>query len=350
MITTSQFEPAWWLMNGHAQTVYRTLTNRLQAPIDSYERLELPDGDFIDLAWAVNGLSHHTPLVVLLHGLGGGVNSAYVAGLLLAFNQAGYRGVLMHLRGASHEPNRKPRAYHSGDTIDFSYLLETLDNREPNTKKAVVGISLGGNILLKWLGQTGSQSLIHAAVAVSVPFQLHSVTKRINQGFSRLYQASLLRGLRDAFLKKIELVNTQFPFSKQTLLSMKTLRDFDRLLTAPLHGFPSVDEYYQQSSSRQYLKGIATPTLIIHALDDPFMYPESVPHEQELSGDVTLELSQRGGHVGFIGGKIPGQPNYWLEERIPIYFKKYLRSFSSIGNDLSIYHHFDVHDVCKRGA
>ncbi|OGV48892.1 MAG: alpha/beta hydrolase [Legionellales bacterium RIFCSPHIGHO2_12_FULL_42_9] len=324
MITASQFEPAWWLTNGHAQTMYRTLTNRLQAPIDRYERLELPDGDFIDLAWAVNGLSASAPLVVLLHGLGGGVSSPYVAGLLLAFNQAGYRGVLMHLRGASDEPNRKPRAYHSGDTADFSHLLEVLDKREPSTQKAAVGISLGGNILLKWLGQTGSQSLIQTAVAVSVPFQLHSVAKRINQGFSRLYQASLLRGLRDVFLKKLEIVNTQFPLSAEAILSLKTLREFDQLLTAPLHGFPSVDEYYQQSSSKQYLGEITTPTLIIHSLDDPFMYPESVPTTKEISADVTLELSQRGGHVGFIGGKMLGQPSYWLEERIPVFFRDYL--------------------------
>ena len=324
MITASQFEPAWWLTNGHAQTVYRTLTNRLQAPIDRYERLELPDEDFIDLAWAVNGLSCHAPLIVLLHGLGGGVNSPYVAGLLLAFNQAGYRGVLMHLRGASHEPNRKPRAYHSGDTADFSYLLEVLDKREPSTQKAAVGISLGGNILLKWLGETGSQSLLQAAAAVSVPFQLHTVAKRINEGVSRLYQASLLRGLRDVFLKKLKIVNTQFPLSAEALFSLKTLREFDQLLTAPLHGFSSVDEYYQQSSSRQYLRGIATPTLIIHALDDPFMYPDIVPNANEISADVTLELSQRGGHVGFIGGKTLGQPSYWLEERIPVFFKDYL--------------------------
>src|SRR3990167_27633 len=324
MITASQFEPAWWLTNGHAQTMYRTLTNRLQAPIDRYERLELPDGDFIDLAWAVNGLSASAPLVVLLHGLGGGVSSPYVAGLLLAFNQAGYRGVLMHLRGASDEPNRKPRAYHSGDTADFSHLLEVLDKREPSSQKAAVGISLGGNILLKWLGQTGSQSLIQTAVAVSVPFQLHSVAKRINQGFSRLYQASLLRGLRDVFLKKLEIVNTQFPLSAEAILSLKTLREFDQLLTAPLHGFPSVDEYYQQSSSKQYLGEITTPTLIIHSLDDPFMYPESVPTTKEISADVTLELSQRGGHVGFIGGKMLGQPSYWLEERIPVFFRDYL--------------------------
>ncbi len=324
MIVASGFEPAWWLSNGHAQTVFRTLTNRLRAPVDRYERLELPDGDFIDLAWAVNGLSPDAPLVVLLHGLGGGVHSAYVAGLLRAFNQAGYRGVLMHLRGASDEPNRKPRAYHSGDTEDFFYLLERLHHLEPHTKKAAVGISLGGNILLKWLGETGSQSLIHTAAAVSVPFQLHSVDKRINQGFSRLYQASLLRSLRDVFMKKLVIVNTQIPLSEKTLLSLKTLREFDQLLTAPLHGFQSVDEYYQQSSSRQYLGGIATPTLIIHALDDPFMYPENVPNAQEISADVTLELSERGGHVGFIGGKIPGQPNYWLEQRIPAFFSNYL--------------------------
>ena len=321
MIIDSEFKPAWWLTNSHAQTVFRTLTNRVSAPIDNTERLELPDGDFIDLAWAVNGLPQDAPLIVLLHGLGGGVSSPYVGGLLRSFNQAGYRGVLMHFRGASHEPNRLPWAYHSGDTADFSYFLEELNRREPSTAKAVVGVSLGGNILLKWLGETGSQSLIQSAVAVSVPFQLHTVADCVNQGFSRIYQVSLLRGLREVFLKKLAVVNTLMPLSTHDLWSLKTLRSFDQRITAPLHGFPSVDAYYQYASSKQYLKGIATPTLIIHAKDDPFMLPDVVPKEDELSADITLELSQQGGHVGFISGEIFGRPEYWLEQRIARFFR-----------------------------
>lgn len=326
MISESTFKSVWWLTNAHAQTLYPSFSNRLKAPIDRCERLELPDGDFLDLAWAVNGLSPQSPLVVLLHGLGGNVDSVYVARLLRVFNQAGYRGVLMHFRGASHEPNRLPQAYHSGDTNDLHYVMERLKRLEPDTKKAVVGISLGGNVLLKWLGEMGEQSLIQAAVAVSVPFQLQLVTDKVNQGFSRLYQAYLLRQLRFVFLKKLDIINTQFPLSKQQLFSFKTLVAFDEHVTAPLHGFSSAEAYYQTCSSRQYLSGIATPTLIIHALDDPFMTPAAIPQAKELAGSVMLELSQQGGHVGFIAGDAenPNRPVYWLEQRIPGFLMDYL--------------------------
>ncbi|HAT9259657.1 TPA: alpha/beta fold hydrolase, partial [Legionella pneumophila subsp. pneumophila] len=144
MIVNSSFRPLWWLSNRHAQTLYPTLVKkRLKPRIDFHERLELPDGDFIDLAWSVNELNKNTPLVILLHGLGGGINSIYVSGLMQAFADAGFRCVLMHFRGASEEPNRILRTYHSGDTADFAYFLEILAKREPVTKKAVVGISLG---------------------------------------------------------------------------------------------------------------------------------------------------------------------------------------------------------------
>ena len=184
----------------HAQTMYPTVARRLKAPIDKTERFELPDGDFIDLAWAVNGLSQEAPLIIFLHGLGGGVDSAYVAGQLRAFNRKGWRAVLMHFRGASHELNRLPRAYHSGDTSDLDCFLKELSVREPHTTKGVVGVSMGGNILLKWLGEQGTQSYVQAAVAISVPFQLRLVADRVNQGFSRVYQAYLLARLRSIFM------------------------------------------------------------------------------------------------------------------------------------------------------
>lgn len=316
MIIHSEFKPAWWLTNKHGQTLYRTLTNRLQAPIDAQERLELPDGDFIDLAWAINGLSSETPLVVLLYGLGGSINSPYVPGLLHTFNKAGYRAVLMHYRGASGEPNRLPRAYHAGETNDLAYFLQLLKTREPTTKKAAVGISLGGNILLKWLGETGRQSLIEVAVAVSVPFKLQDAAQQINKGFARIYQANILQSLYRVCSQKLELINSQLSMSQQKLFSIKTLYDFDQHITAPLHGFSSAAAYYHSASCRQYLHGINTPTLIIHALDDPFMTPTAIPVNNELSADVCLELSQHGGHVGFIMAKSANRSQCWLEQRI----------------------------------
>ncbi|WP_133127942.1 hydrolase [Legionella nagasakiensis] len=327
MIIKSSFKPAWWLANPHAQTVYPTLVRRLMAPIDRLERFELPDGDFIDLAWAVNGLGADTPLVVLLHGLGGSMNSAYVGGLLSAFNQCGWRGVLMHFRGAGSEPNRLLRAYHSGDTSDLAYFMETLAQREPHTKKALVGISLGGNVLLKWFGEQARQSCVQTGVAVSVPFQLRLAADRMNRGLSRVYQAYLLREMRVIFARKLKEHANKLPSSLRDLRYVDSLRcfwTFDDHITAPLHGFANVHAYYREASSWQYLSKIATPTLIIHALDDPFMTPDVLPKEGELSHCVTLELSRKGGHVGFISGHVPGLPIYWLDHRIPEHLKNYL--------------------------
>ena len=323
MIVESAFKPAWWLTNTHAQTAYSTLTRRIKAPIDKRERLELPDGDFIDLAWANNGLPADSPLVVFLHGLGGGVSSTYVAGQLRAYNRAGWRGVLMHFRGASLEANRLPRAYHSGDTHDLNFLMNTLAQREPHTKKALVGVSLGGNVLLKWLGETKDQALVQAAVAISVPYQLRLVADRINQGVSRIYQKHLLQRLREVFRRKLEAYPDSLPWSLEDLKSWSCFWTFDEHVTAPLHGFSHVHAYYREASSRQYLRHITTPTLLIHALDDPFMTPEALPCLNELSPQVTLELSPQGGHVGFVSGNVPGRAVYWLDQRVPAFLRNY---------------------------
>ena len=303
------------------QTLCSTLTRRVKAPIDSTERFELPDGDFIDLAWAVNGVSSDAPLVVFLHGLGGSVDSTYVAGQLRAFNQNGFRAVLMHFRGASSEPNRMPRAYHSGDTGDLDCFLNALAVREPNTKKALVGFSLGGNVALKWLGEHGSQSIVQAAVAVSVPYQLRLVADRINVGFSKVYQSHLLKRLRQVFIRKLAVHGDLLPFTVKELEELRCFWRFDEKITSRLHGFPHVHAYYRESSSRQYLTHITTPTLLIHALDDPFMTPEVVPRANELSPHVTMELSRCGGHVGFVSGGVPGMPVYWLDQRIPEFLR-----------------------------
>ena len=323
MIVESAIKPAWWLTNTHAQTAYSTLTRRIKAPIDKRERLELPDGDFIDLAWANNGLPADSPLVVFLHGLGGGESSTYVAGQLRAYNRAGWRGVLMYFRGASLEANRLPRAYHSGDTHDLNFLMSTLAQREPQTKKALVGVSLGGNVLLKWLGETKDQACVEAAVAISVPYQLRLVADRINQGVSRIYQKHLLQRLREVFRRKLEAYPDSLPWSLEDLESWSCFWTFDEHVTAPLHGFSHVHAYYREASSRQYLRHITTPTLLIHALDDPFMTPEALPCLNELSPQVTLELSPQGGHVGFVSGNVPGRAVYWLDQRVPAFLRNY---------------------------
>ena len=329
MIIESAFRPAWWLANPHAQTIYPTLARRVMPPISRVERLDLPDGDFIELAWGDKGLKSNVPLVILLHGLGGSAYSTYIAGLMQAVNQQGYRAVVMLFRGAGSEPNRLPRAYHSGETSDLNWVLNLLAEREPDSPKAAVGISLGGNVLLKWLGEQSNQSILQSGVAVSVPFKLQLAADKMNQGFARLYQAYLLREMRRVFSQKLALGGRyQLP---PTLSEVNTLRcfwTFDDKVTAPLHGFQNVHEYYREASSAQYLCKIKTPTLIIHAIDDPFMTPEVVPTADELAPEVTLELSRRGGHVGFIGGQVPGSPSYWLDHRVPEYLQLIFKDYS----------------------
>jgi hypothetical protein len=324
MIIQSTFKPAWWLSNPHAQTVYPTLVRNEIVPIDKHERIELADGDFIDLAWAINGLKSNSPLIVFIHGLGGDLNSKYVSGQITAYNRAGWRAVFMHLRGASHEANRLPKAYHSGETNDLNSILQLLTQREPNTPKAIVGISLGGNILLKWLGENPNQNYIQSATAVSVPFELAQVSQRINQGFSRVYQQYLLRKLQKLYHRKLSHHLGDHRKEVNKLYAIRDFHTFDEQVTAPMHGFKSAEDYYQKSSSRQFLKLISVPTLIIHAFDDPFMTPEVIPMEHELSDSIQLELSLKGGHVGFISGNIPGKAEYWLDTRIPDFLKNFL--------------------------
>lgn len=283
------------------------------------ERLELPDGDFIDLDWSENGSG---PIVIVLHGLEGSSDSPYARGIMHAIEQRGWRGVVMHFRGCSGEPNRLARSYHSGDTGDLAYFINTLRQRGPRTPLAVVGFSLGGNVLLKWLGKAGGDAPLRAAVAVSVPYVLRGAAERLNHGFSRLYQWQLLRSLRGNVVEKRR--HIKLPLKIQDLSALRSFRDFDEYVTAPLHGFDSADHYYTVSSSRQYLKGITVPTLLLHSRDDPFMTEAAIPEQQELSESVALEVSARGGHVGFVAGAWPWQARYWLEERIPAYLDRYL--------------------------
>ncbi|HSD96555.1 MAG TPA: hydrolase [Sulfuricaulis sp.] len=313
------FKAAWWCRGPHGQTLWARLARRPPHVALWRERLELPDGDFIDLDWTEKGSG---PIVIVLHGLEGSSDSPYARGLLRAIERRGWRGVVMHFRGCSGEPNRLARSYHSGDTGDLTFLVTTLRRREPRAPLAAVGFSLGGNVLLKWLGKAGGVTPLHAAVAVSVPFVLHGAADRLQQGFSRLYQWQLLRSLRHTVEAKQR--HMELPLKIRDLSALKNFRDFDENVTAPLHGFDSADHYYTVSSSRQYLGEITVPTLLLHARDDPFMTASAIPRPDELSESVTLELSPHGGHVGFVAGIWPWRPRYWLDERIPAYLARYL--------------------------
>lgn len=312
------FKPAWWLPGPHLQTIWPTLCRkRTDLPLKR-ERFELPDGDFIDVDWA----GEEGPIVIILHGLEGSVHSPYAQGMLAAIVNNKWRGLFMHFRGCSGEPNRLPRSYHSGETRDLATIVHYLSKREPGVPMAAVGFSLGGNVLLKWLGETGENNILNAAIAISVPFELRKVSKRVQQGFSKLYQWHFLNCLRRRLEKKFE----QYPVDLELpdLYSLKTLWEFDEKITAPLHGFKSAEEYYFRSSSRQYLNKIQVPTLLVQSKDDPFMTQDVIPTPQELSEQVQLELTPGGGHVGFITGRYPWRTEYWLEQRVPAFLKAHL--------------------------
>lgn len=320
-MSASQFKPAWWLLNPHLQTLWPVFCRRpVKGMPMQKERFELPDGDFIDLVWV--GKEKQGPLIILLHGLEGSVQSPYAQGMLQAIHQRGWRGVLMHFRGCSGEPNRTVRSYHSGETQDLGLIVAALHEREPDTLLAAVGFSLGGNVLLKWLGETADHNPLAAAAAVSVPFELHKSANRMQQGFSRLYQRHFLQCLHKRLSHQFQVYPASFQMP--ALNELKSMWEFDDKITAPLHGFSSVHEYYSISSSRQYLNKIQVPTLIVHSKDDPFMSPDCIPEQHELSGAIQLEVTERGGHVGFVTGSMPGRERYWLDERIPSFFESFI--------------------------
>ena len=309
------FRPAWWLPGGHLQTIFPTLFRIRRPPPLRRERLELDDGDFLDLDWS---LEQSGPLILLMHGLEGSLHSHYASGLLDSLVRSGLQCVQMYFRGCSGEPNRLPRSYHSGDTGDLQTVLNHLKHRHPDRMIYVAGVSLGGNALLKWLGENPQQQHVQRAIAISVPFDLDNAAAKLEHGLSRIYQDYLLRKLRRSLRNKAR--HIEIPVDMSQLSRLSSFRLFDDEVTAPLHGFLNVDDYYKKSSSRDFVSRIATPTLIIHALDDPFMTPEAIPSDNNLGSGVTIETYRSGGHVGFITGWIPLRPRYWLDQRVLAYF------------------------------
>jgi predicted alpha/beta-fold hydrolase len=230
----------------------------------------------------------------------------------------------MHFRGCSGEVNRLPRSYHSGDTADAKAWINTLKQRYPQNPLFAIGFSIGGNMLLKLLGEWRDSSPLCAAVSVSAPLQLDVCSTRMNQGFSKFYQYVLLKELKQGLVKKFKQydMKSMIGIEENEVSRLNSFWVFDDVYTGPIHGFKSASDYYQQSSSKQYLKDITTQTLIIHALDDPFMSPEIIPKKETLPANIKLEIQTSGGHLGFISQHI-FRPQYWLEERITQFFSAF---------------------------
>lgn len=308
-----------WLPGGHAQTIWPLL---IKGPLPAYrrQRWETPDGDFIDLDW-VDG-RRGAPCIALFHGLEGSSRSHYARRLMRAAGKQGWHGVVIHFRGCSGEPNRLARAYHSGDSAEIDWILRRL-YADGHSVLFAAGVSLGGNALLKWAAELGDKpdSPVKAIAAVSVPLDLAAANESLSAGFNLVYARHFLRTLIPAARAK----HQRFPgrFDLRRALDARTLRDFDDAVTAPLHGFSGADDYYARSSAGPLLGTICLPTLLLHAINDPFLPAAALPRPEQLSPAVKLELLAQGGHVGFVHGLPPGRVD-WMPNRVMAHFVEHL--------------------------
>jgi uncharacterized protein len=343
----SFYQAPLWLRGGHAQTLYAALLAPRPRVDYRRERWDTPDGDFIDLDFVVepdaemhrstfarwsgrarrssrdresvleSGDAPNTPLVALFHGLEGSSRSHYALSLMRAVLERGWRGVVVHFRGCGGEPNRLPRAYHSGDSAEVDWILRRLKCGASTLFAA--GVSLGGNALLKWLGETGASArqVVNRAASVSAPVDLMASGNALDRGFNLAYTRHFLASMKRKALDKLN----YYPglYDAAHIRAAFTLREFDDIVTAPLHGFRDTDDYWTRASSKPLLIRIAAPTLMVNALDDPFLPRGALPTPDEVAAAVRLELPEHGGHVGFVSGSYPGNLG-WLPHRILEFF------------------------------
>jgi predicted alpha/beta-fold hydrolase len=305
--------PAWWCRGGHLQTIWGPLFRRGDVSLRR-ERLVTPDADFVDLDWLDGPAT--APLLLVLHGLEGSVRSHYVVGLLAATRARGWRAVALSFRSCSGEMNRQPRFYHSGETGDLDHVVGRLIEREPGARIGAVGVSLGGNVLLKWLGERGdaAPAQLRAAVGISVPFDLTACAQTLDRGLPRLlYTTNFLRTMR----AKVRMKARAFPGFVDVAAASRarTFAAYDRVVTAPLNGFRDERDYWTRASCGPYLAAIRRPTLLISALDDPLVPAESLPDPAGLPPGMRAEFIAWGGHAGFIDTGPPWRASSWAERR-----------------------------------
>ena len=319
------FQPAWWLKHAHLQTIFAKYLSPKKQLSTEAEIFSLPDGDELQLNWlSCKSADDNTPLLILLHGLAGDINSHYIQAMLAQCQQLAWSAVLLHFRGCNGQPNKLPRAYHSGDTADAALVISEIKRRYPTRPLVAVGYSLGGNVLLKYCGEQAAENPLSAAIAVCPPLSLSACARRINTGSSKLYQRYLLGRLkRSTLLKLQQFTDFPLPLTPEQVQGFASIEQFDEHYTAPIHGFKNAQDYYQRASGKAFLQHIQIPTLIIHAKDDPFLSDEVIPKPAELSQHIQYELTSGGGHVGFVYGS-PLKPQFWLNQRIPSFIKQQL--------------------------
>jgi predicted alpha/beta-fold hydrolase len=298
-----------WLPSGHLQTIYPALCARKPAVAYRRERWDSCDGDFVDIDFVDGDLGK--PFVVLFHGLEGSSDSHYARSLMAALAARGWSGAVPHFRGCSGEPNRAPRFYHSGDAPEIDWIVRRLRERATG-KLYAAGVSLGGNALLRWLGESQHQAeIVDAACSVSAPLDLARGGESLSSGLNMLYTRMFLQTLKPKCLAKLE----QFPglFDREALLSARDLYAFDNVVTAPLHGYRDTDDYWDRASAKHILHDVTVPTLVLNARNDPFLPAIHLP--RTASNAVRLEYPEHGGHVGFAAGSLPGRID-WLPRRL----------------------------------
>ena len=313
----SAFKPAGWLRQRHLQTIFPSLPWAYPHGIKLHRReLELPDGDATAVDWVAESaeMPKSTPLLVILHGLESSSESSYARMLMHAATQRGWRCCVLHFRDCGDYRNRLPRRYHAGETNDIRHFLRKLLDSGNDGPIVAAGYSLGGNVLLKYLGETGAASPLRAGVAVCVPLDLHKCAEALNQGFSKIYQRYLLKSMKESMARKFSRDTAAFDWDRA--INARTFAEFDDAVTAPLHGFDGMTDYYDRCSSVHFLRDIRVETLIVNAIDDPFMTPDIIPNEDMLSDQVCLEVAENGGHVGFVEGGTPWRPRFYLPRRV----------------------------------
>lgn len=314
----ASFAPPLGLSNPHLQTLWPRVVLPKRPWSGDWQQVELADGDFVDLCWRQRPADNtRRPLLVIFHGLEGSVDSPYVWQTMDSAHALGWNSVVMHFRGCGiNGINRLPRAYHSGDTGDAAEVVTQLRQQYPDSALFLAGFSLGGNMLAQLL-TTPLADHVSAASIACAPLDLHSCSERIDRGLSRVYRRYLLTPLKQKFNQKRtqNIIGREHPLAELDVEPMRSFFEFDDKVTAPLHGFNGVEDYYRRASGKQFLADIQVPTLILHANDDPFMGAEVVPQPNQLSPTIRYELSPHGGHMGFIQRR-QNQWYSWLPERL----------------------------------
>jgi predicted alpha/beta-fold hydrolase len=273
----------------------------------------------VDVDWAAGAAPPGAPLLLVLHGLEGSSRSHYAVGLMRLAQARRWRAATLNFRSCSGELNRRPQFYHSGHTDDLDHVVGVLLAREPEAPLVAVGVSLGGNVLLKWLGERAGEAprALAAAVGISVPYDLVPCARELDRGLKRrVYAAAFLGTMRE----KVRLKAERDPgFARLVDLDLalraRTFREYDRAVTAPLNGFADERDYWVRASSRPWLPRIRRPTLLLNALDDPIVPPDALPDPGRLPPCVTAEFPPRGGHAGFLDGPWPWRADSWAERR-----------------------------------